>query len=64
VEDAAVGRPVGGIGIYRGDFAHERPAAAQKNELKPWLKKRWCIGKITSEFLWPMEDVLNQSEVD
>lgn len=31
----------------------------KKNELKPHLKKQWCIGKITSEFLWQMEDILN-----
>jgi hypothetical protein len=23
------------------------------------LKKRWCLGKITSEFIWHMEDVLD-----
>jgi hypothetical protein len=28
--------------------------------LKPWLNKRWCIGKITGDYLWHMEDVLEQ----
>jgi DDE superfamily endonuclease len=26
--------------------------------LKPWLNKRWCIGKITGDYIWHMEDVL------
>lgn len=26
------------------------------------MKKRWCIGKLTSDFLWHMEDVLNLYE--
>jgi hypothetical protein len=28
--------------------------------LKPWLNKRWCIGKITGDYIWHMEDVLEQ----
>jgi hypothetical protein len=35
---------------------------AQKNQLKPWLKKRWCIGKLTGDFLWHMEDILDLYE--
>jgi hypothetical protein len=32
---------------------------AQKNELKPWLKKQWCIPPRTNgEFVYRMEDVL------
>ena len=34
----------------------------KKNELKPWLKRRWCIGTLTSEFLWRMEEVLDLYE--
>jgi len=31
----------------------------QKNELKPWLSKPWCIpSKANAEFVWKMEDVL------
>jgi hypothetical protein len=34
-------------------------ARAQKNELKPWLSKQWCIPpKANAEFVWKMEDVL------
>ena len=31
----------------------------EKNELKPWQRKQWCIGKVTSEFLWRMEKTLD-----
>ena len=31
----------------------------KKNELKPWLTKRWCIPpEASGEFVWRMEDVL------
>jgi transposase len=33
-----------------------------KNDLKPWQHKQWCIGKITSEFLWRMEKILDLYE--
>lgn len=29
-----------------------------ENELKPWLKKMWCIPKVDSDFVARMEDVL------
>jgi DDE superfamily endonuclease len=33
---------------------------AQKNDLKPWLKERWCIPpKANADFVWRMEDVLD-----
>ena len=31
----------------------------QKNELKPWRKKEWCIPKLSGEFVARMEDVLD-----
>jgi transposase len=31
----------------------------EENELKPWQHKQWCIGKVTSEFLWRMEKILD-----
>ena len=31
--------------------------------MKPHLKKMWCIGQITPEFIWHMEDVLHQHEL-
>lgn len=36
----------------------------KKNSLSPHLKKQWCIGKITTDFLWCMENVLNLYEID
>jgi hypothetical protein len=27
--------------------------------LKPWQKEQWCIPKVSSEFVWRMEDVLD-----
>src|SRR5664280_634798 len=45
---------VRGCGIQR-----HRVSRAQKNELKPWLSKQWCIPpKANGEFVYKMEDVL------
>lgn len=30
--------------------------------MKPWQRRHWCLGRITSEFLWRMEDVLDLYE--
>ena len=30
----------------------------EKNELKPWLVKEWCISEASAEFVAKMEDVL------
>lgn len=35
---------------------------AEKNELKPWQKKQWCIPKVGAEFVAAMEDVLDLYE--
>jgi hypothetical protein len=36
----------------------DHPSDAQKNELKPWLVKTWCIPpKANGKFVWKMEDV-------
>jgi transposase len=32
------------------------------NDLKPWQHKQWCISKVTSEFLWLMEKILDLYE--
>ena len=29
-------------------------------QIKPWQEKQWCLGKITSDFIYHMEDVLDQ----
>lgn len=31
----------------------------KRNDLKPWLKKCWCIPTAGAEFVWRMEDVLD-----
>lgn len=31
----------------------------EKNDLKPWQKEQWCIPKVSNEFVWHMEDVLD-----
>lgn len=31
----------------------------KKNDLKPWVKKRWCIPTAGAEFVWRMEDILD-----
>lgn len=33
------------------------------NDLKPWQRKQWCIGDITTEFLWRMEKILDLYEL-
>ena len=33
-------------------------AGVEKNKLKPWQKKQWCIGRVTADFVWRMEDIL------
>ena len=41
-------------------MSHEGSAqASQKNALKPWQKKEWCIPKVSAEFVANMEDVLD-----
>jgi hypothetical protein len=34
----------------------------KKNELRPHLKRQWCIGILTSDFIWRMEQVLDLYE--
>src|SRR5581483_343092 len=39
-------------------FARNCAAGAQKNNLKPWQVKSWCIPKVTPQFLRRMEHLL------
>jgi hypothetical protein len=39
-------------------FSRYGGASAKKNELKPWLRKQWCVPEVSSEFVAAMEDVL------
>ena len=46
---------------YVDDISHETVRQVMRaNELKPWLKKEWCIPpKQSAEFVYYMEDVLD-----
>jgi hypothetical protein len=40
------------------DFSQHSSSDSKKNELKPHLKKSWCIGQITVEFIGRIERLL------
>ena len=40
----------------------KRYGGCSKNELKPWLKKQWCIPEVSAEFVACMENVLDLYE--
>ena len=44
---------------FAGAFPGDGAPDTQKNELKPWKKKEWCIPKVSGEFVARMEDVLD-----
>lgn len=58
MELAVISREVGRIGICRRDIPYESAPHSQKNELKPHLKRTWCLGKMDSRFLARMEVIL------
>ena len=49
----------GGVGVCREHLPGDGAPDTQKNELKPWKKKEWCIPKVSGEFVARMEDVLD-----
>ena len=49
----------GGAGVCREHLLGDGAPDTQKNELKPWQKKEWCIPKVSGEFVARMEDVLD-----
>jgi len=51
-------------GLSRGSvhITANRANSAKKNELNPWLVKRWGLGKITGAYIWPREDMLDLDE--
>ena len=55
LEAAINDKPRPGREHFLGDGAPD----TQKNELKPWKKKEWCIPKVSGEFVARMEDVLD-----
>lgn len=58
MEFAVVGRQSRGTGLLRAHFPHRGERSAEKNELKPHLKRTWCIGTLDSRFLARMEQIL------
>ena len=55
----SAGGPGGGAGVCREHLLGDGAPDTQKNELKPWKKKEWCIPKVSGEFVARMEDVLD-----
>ena len=46
-------RPISGVIVEA--ISHETVGVLKKNQLKPHLRKQWCIGELTPDFLWQME---------
>lgn len=42
-----------------GGLDRNGPAGTEKNDLKPWQHKEWCIPSVSPAFVWHMEDVLD-----
>ena len=40
-------------------ISHEGIRKPEKNELKPWQKKEWCIPEVSADFVASMEEVLD-----
>ena len=59
LDTPVVGRQGGGVGVCREHLPGDGAPDTQKNELKPWQKKEWCIPKVSGEFVARMEDVLD-----
>ena len=59
LDTPVVGRQGGGVGVCREHLPGDGAPDTQKNELKPWKKKEWCIPKVSGEFVARMEDVLD-----
>ena len=57
-------RQGGGDGVCREHLPRDGAPDTQKNELKPWKKKEWCIPEVSGEFVARMEDVLDLYHAD
>ena len=62
MEHSSPDRQADRTGYSRQHISRSGSAVSKKGDLKPWLKKRWCIGKITGEYLALMEDILGLYE--
>ena len=60
MDTAPAGRQARGTGDCRRHFARNGTPDTENNELKPWLKERYCLPEEPSgEFVYHMEDVLD-----
>ncbi len=60
VDRADAGRRVGRVGGGRGRVRRDGPPNAPRNEIRPWLRERWCVPpKASAEFVRAVEDVLD-----
>jgi DDE superfamily endonuclease len=62
MDPAMTSRQAGGVTGRRFNLSSHRQQRAKKNELTPWLVQRWCIGKITGDYIWHMADILSLYE--
>lgn len=58
MESAPFGQQGSGVGILWASLAYRNRQDLEKNELKPHLKRTWCIGKLDSRFIARMEQIL------
>ena len=59
LDTSFAGRSDGSIGACGVSVVRDGSSGAKKNELKPWLKKGWCLSEGPSaDFVAAMEDVL------
>jgi hypothetical protein len=59
LDDAAVSGQASGAEGRRVDLGGGGETHSEKNVLKPWQKKQWCISPVTADFVWRVEDVLD-----
>ena len=59
LDPAAAGGQGGGVGVGAVAVPRDRAAALEKDILKPWQKREWCIPQVSADFVAHMEDVLD-----
>jgi hypothetical protein len=59
LDDEAACRQGGGIRIHRVVLTRSSAQADEKNALKPWQKRQWCIPEVDAQFVALMEDLLD-----
>jgi DDE superfamily endonuclease len=59
VDLTIVGRQGGRVTAGRFRLIRNDSPTPEKNELKPWQHKQWCLPEVSAEFVAHMEDVLD-----